>query len=196
MNRLGTGLLVMALFVFVLLPCGAMGSLWTGDVNLKAGFKALDEDDWDPLEDQDEIGVDVDFRMDDWPISVTLGLYGSAEKKEMSGNDVEGKTGEFRIGVRKIWTTDSNMRPFIGGGLVFMTAEIEGVNSYLTPIIIQISDDDRGTGLWISGGVFWTLQEHLNIGFELAVSAAEVTLFNEERRAGGAHAALLIGYHW
>lgn len=195
MNRLVMGVVVALLFVAVS-PVAVKASGWTGNVNLKAGAKALDEDDWEPLEDQNEIGADVDFRMVDWPVSVTVALYGSAQKKEISGMDVEGKTGELRIGIKKIWEPDPSMRPFVGGGIAFISAENEWVNEYLSPLQLKVSDDDQGTGLWVSGGVFWTIKECFNLGFELGLSSVDVTLFNQEKKAGGAHAALLLGYHW
>ncbi len=37
---------------------------------------------------------------------------------------------------------------------------------------------------------------HLNLGIDLAYSMAKVTLFDQKMEAGGAHAALLVGYHW
>lgn len=195
MNRLVIGVVVALLFVAVS-PVAVKASGWTGNVNLKAGAKALDEDDWEPLEDQNEIGADIDFRMVDWPVSVTVALYGSAQKKEISGMDVEGKTGELRIGIKKIWEPDPSMRPFVGGGIAFISAENEWVNEYLSPLQLKVSDDDQGTGLWVSGGVFWTIKECFNLGFELGLSSVDVTLFNQEKKAGGAHAALLLGYHW
>jgi hypothetical protein len=195
MNRLVMGVVVALLFVAVS-PVAVKASGWTGNVNLKAGAKALDEDDWEPLEDQNEIGADIDFRMVDWPVSVTVALYGSAQKKEISGMDVEGKTGELRIGIKKIWEPDPSMRPFVGGGIAFISAENEWVNEYLSPLQLKVSDDDQGTGLWVSGGVFWTIKECFNLGFELGLSSVDVTLFNQEKKAGGAHAALLLGYHW
>jgi hypothetical protein len=195
MNRLVMGVVVALLFVAVS-PIAVKASGWTGNVNLKAGAKALDEDDWEPLEDQNEIGADIDFRMVDWPVSVTVALYGSAQKKEISGMDVEGKTGELRIGIKKIWEPDPSMRPFVGGGIAFISAENEWVNEYLSPLQLKVSDDGQGTGLWVSGGVFWTIKECFNLGFELGLSSVDVTLFNQEKKAGGAHAALLLGYHW
>ena len=35
---------------------------WTGNVNFTLGAKSLDKDDWAPVEDQGELGINVDFR--------------------------------------------------------------------------------------------------------------------------------------
>lgn len=34
---------------------------WTGNVNVFIGVKALDEDDWEPVDMHDQIGVLADF---------------------------------------------------------------------------------------------------------------------------------------
>ncbi|UCE89547.1 MAG: hypothetical protein JSW10_01535 [Pseudomonadota bacterium] len=60
----------------------------------------------------------------------------------------------------------------------------------------NIDDTDSTVGLWVGGGVYWTLKRHFNIGFDLRLSGAEVTLFGKDRQAGGFHSGLILGYHW
>jgi hypothetical protein len=166
---------------------GADTGEWTGNVNFSLGSKALDQDDWEPVEDQGEFGVSVDFGKKDWPVNIVIALYGSGDESSYQGYDVEGTTSEFRVGVQKAWSPSPNMHPFIGGGIALIGAEYK---------VEPVSDDDTGTGLWINGGIFWTLGTAFNLGFELGHSQADVTLFGVDGEAGGGHAAIILGYHW
>ena len=161
---------------------------WTGNVNFTLGSKALDEDDWEPVEDQGEFGIHVDFRKQEWPVNIAIAILGSAADDDYRGIDVEGSTSELRFGVRKIWEPTENMRPFLGGGLGFMSAEwdVEGFGN----------DDDSTLGLWIDGGIYWTINHSFNLGFELGYSEGDVDIAGYDVNAGGGHAALLLGYHW
>lgn len=196
------------LFVFAIFMISAMGSKvyasqqtdWTGNVNFFLGSKTLDDDDWDPLEEQGEFGIKVDFKQRSWPVSIAIDYSYSSDDDDLLiwdpflgfvDLDVEGNTSELSFGVRKIWDHFPIVRPFIGGGIAFIGAEIEE-----SAFGYSISDDDTAMGIWIGGGVYWTVSEHFNIGLDLKWSKAEVTLFDEDFEAGGTHFGLLIGYHW
>lgn len=159
---------------------------WTGNVNFFLGAKAL-EDEWEPAEEQTEFGIEVDFRQKSWPVNIAIDLLGAAGEGDLGGIDFESKTSELNIGVRKIWDKTPHVRPFIGGGISFITGEFEG---------LSLSEDDSAVGFWIGGGVYWTLGEHFNLGLELKFSSAEITIFDVDVNAGGGHFGLLIGYHW
>ena len=164
---------------------------WTGNVNFFLGQKTLEENDWAPADEQAEFGVLVDFKQSHWPVSIAIDLLGSIDKVTVSGVDIEGSTSEFDIGVRKIWeVANSSIRPYIGGGLAFINAEIKatGFNT--------VSQDDNGTGIWLNGGVYWTLGQHFNLGLDLRYSQADVTVFGVDVDAGGTHAGIILGYHW
>ena len=76
--------------------------------------------------------------------------------------------------------------------LAFISAQLETK----TGSFDYVRDSDYGVGLWVSGGVIWTLTEHFNIGFDVRVTGAEVTIFEATRKAGGFHSGLILGYHW
>ncbi|UCD83984.1 MAG: hypothetical protein JSU92_11955 [Deltaproteobacteria bacterium] len=163
---------------------------WTGNVNVFLGAKALDEDDWYPVEEQGEFGVQIDFRPRSWPVNLVIDLLGAYGEDDSLGVKVESITSEFNIGVRKIWEQFAYTRPFIGGGLSFINGEFS-----VEAFDIKVTDDDQGAGLWLGGGVYWTIG-HFNIGLELKASAAEITLFGIDVNAGGGHFGMLIGGHW
>jgi len=133
----------------------------------------------------------VDFKQKNWPISIAIDILGSLDRETISGVEIEGSTSEFDIGIRKIWeVSGSSIRPFIGGGLAYITAELESI----TPV--RVSVEDSGTGIWLNGGVYWTLGQHFNLGIQARYSKAEVTLFGIDGEAGGTHAGVMLGYHW
>jgi hypothetical protein len=174
---------------------------WTGNINVFLGSKTLDDDDWDPIDKQDEFGIKVDFRQRSWPVSIAIEYSYSSDEDDMLiwdpffgyvDLDIEGNTSELCFGVRKIWDHFPMVRPFIGGGIAFISAEFE-----LSALGDSVSDDDTAFGIWIGGGVYWTISEHFNIGLDLKWSEAqEVTLFGVDGEAGGSHFGLLVGYHW
>lgn len=174
--------------------------VWTGNVNGFLGAKILDEDDWAPVDEHIEAGVLIDFRQKSWPISIAIDLLSSYDEEDVSiavlnfgtfDANLEGNTTELNFGVRKIWDNFSIVRPFIGGGIAFINAEVKG-----TALGVSVSDDDTGVGVWFDGGVYFNLTEHFNLGWDVRWSKAEVTLFNIDGEAGGWHLGMLIGYHW
>ena len=177
--------------ILMLFFINANANEWTGNVNFFLGQKTLEENDWAPVDKQAEFGVLVDFKQQNWPVSIALDFLGSTDEATESGVNLEGTTSEFDVGVRKIWeVAGSSIRPYVGGGIAFINAEIKatGFNT--------VSQDDNGTGIWLNGGVYWTLGQHFNLGLDLRYSQADVTLFDVEGKAGGTHAGIILGYHW
>jgi hypothetical protein len=180
-------LAVILMLFFINAPANA----WTGNVNAFLGQKTLDADDWEPIDKQPEFGVLLDFKQQDWPISIAIDFLGSTDDTTVAGVLVEGSTSEFDVGIRKIWEVSGNpIRPYIGGGLAFVNAEIRGT------YIFTVTEEDTGAGIWLNGGFYWTLSQHFNLGFDLRYSQADVTLYNVDVKAGGTHAGILLGYHW
>ncbi|MCG6938222.1 MAG: porin family protein [Gammaproteobacteria bacterium] len=178
--------------VYILFFMNLSGNAWAGNVNFFLGQKTLDKDDWEPVDKQPEFGVLVDFKQQSWPVSIALDFLGSKDETTIAGINVEGNTAELDFGVRKIWDTEnSTIRPYIGGGVAFIRAEVKGT---LSPFTVSV--DDSGAGLWIGGGIYWTLNQSFNLGLDLRYSQADVTLAGTDVKAGGTHAGILLGYHW
>jgi hypothetical protein len=154
------------------------------DVNFVLGNKSLDENDWEPFEDQPELAVCSAFGKADWPVRIALDLMGSRDDRHLLGTTISGSTTEFDVGVRKIWNRNRT-RPFLGGGLAFVTGRIEIGGS-------DIEDD--GGGAWIDGGAFWRLGKRFNIGVEARVSRAEISIGPVDVEAGGDHIGLILGF--
>jgi hypothetical protein len=180
-------LAVILMLFFINAPANA----WTGNANVFLGQKTLDKDDWEPADEQAEFGVLVDFKQIDWPVSIAIDLLGSVDEVTIAGITIEASTSEFDVGVRKIWeVSGSSIRPYIGGGIAFVSAEIKETS------FTNLSVDDSGTGIWLNGGIYWTLGQNFNLGLDLRYSQADVTFFGEDVKAGGTHAGVILGYHW
>lgn len=178
--------------LLTLFVANANAASFTGNVNFFLGQKSLKSADWSPLEDQMAFAVLVDFKQDSWPVSIAIDTLGSYKDTTVSGIKFEGSTGELDFGVRKIWDVSATtMRPYVGGGVAFIRAEIKGSYLYTT-----VSDNDTGIGYWLNGGIYWALTPHFNLGMDLRYSNAKVTLYGLSGEAGGTSAGLIAGYHW
>lgn len=177
-------------------PAAAQETGWTGNANLFLGSKALNKNEWEPANDQAEIGVEVDFRKRDWPVSIAidfLGAYGEGKVYDPFFGEVrlESETDELSVGIRKVWDSAPHARPFIEGGLSLVKA-----TARVSMFGAAIEDSGNGSGYWLGGGIYWTLGEAFNIGLELRASSAKANIFDQDLKAGGGHAGLLLGYHW
>ncbi len=165
---------------------------WNGDLNVVLGAKRLDEDPWKPIDSQPSFGLMFDARQSDWPLNLALDVYYSADKGTASGVTLDGSTTALNFGIRKIWRTAHTMRPFIGVGSSFVEASLKETATGVP----SRSDSDWGAGVWIGGGIYWTLADAFNIGFNLKYTNAKVTLLDERFDAGGRLFGTVIGLSW
>jgi opacity protein-like surface antigen len=174
---------------------------WTGNVSVFLGNKTLNEDDWNPVDDQTEIGFLLDFRPENWPVNIAIDYLDSSEYKiqytPSRSIRIDGITREINIGIRKIFEISPTIHPYIGGGVAYIYGEFETSELFFSPFSITISlDNDAGTGIWVDGGVCWNFAKRWHAGVDLRYSKAEITLFGTDVEAGGFHAGLLAGFHW
>ena len=182
-------LLGIVVIVMVLLSATSHAQQWTGNVNGLLGGKQLDRDDWGSAAAQTEIGILVDFGKTQWPVSIAIDLLRSDIPFAELFSFSDGETTELNLGVRKIWDQRARTRPYIGGGLAIISADISA-----RVLGVFVSENDAGEGLWIDGGVYWTLGEALNVGLDFRYSQADITFSGFDADAGGRHTALLLGY--
>jgi opacity protein-like surface antigen len=175
-----------------------------GHVNFFLGFKQLDSDDWEPVDQQGEVGAVMSFGQDDWPVHIAADVLGSADEEEtidpfFGPVTFTGSTFEVDAGVRKIWKVGSGGKcmPYVGAGLglIAAAAEIEGN-------VASVDADDSAVGFWGGAGVFWRLGSRFNIGLDVRYSTADVDLdfggglVAEDIAAGGFHYGMLLGFGW
>ena len=168
---------------------------WTGNLNVFLGQKALDKDNFEPLDEQTQFGVLLDFKKENWPVSFAIDYLSSSD--DVTENDpftglgmaIELSTTELDVGLRKIFDgSDSRLKPYIGGGIALIDVETElSLSGFFSE---SVKDD--ATGYWLNGGVYWTLGKGFNIGVDLRYSSADI----EDVDIGGTHIGLLLGFHW
>ncbi|HEY0719893.1 MAG TPA: hypothetical protein VGE50_01440 [Gammaproteobacteria bacterium] len=182
------------------------------DINIFLGQKSLDSADWGAgsemgagvsLDEQGEFGILMNFAGYNWPVSIAVDLLGSSDEVDYydtyynSYGRVTASTSELDLGVRKVFGIyGTSLHPYVGGGLALVTGTIEDQVFYVG----SYDDSDSGTGLWLNGGIFWSIG-HFNIGLDARYSEADVTLLSYYGNpvtvnAGGSHAGLIVGYSW
>jgi len=164
-----------------------------GHVNLFLGQTNLRSGDWAPLEQQNAYGLEIDFRKWSWPFHIAIDAIGSDKEEDLlvpgTGRVVRhsAEVSELDLGVRKYWDHRPLFHPFVGGGVSLVTAEMQSLG---------VEDDGDGVGFWLNAGISLAWTEHFNMGIEVRYSMAEVTLFGEDRTAGGLTWGGLIGFRW
>jgi hypothetical protein len=180
--------------VLLFVPGSALAG--KGEVNFFLGQKALDEDDWAPVEDQGEFGAEMSWAGPEWPVSIATDVLFSADEQDLidpffgGTATLTGATSELDVGVRKIWGTKA-VRPYLGGGLAIVNAVVE-----FEEFGLSVDEEETGLGAWFGGGVFWRLGKKFNIGFSARWSGAEVDFGGVDVEAGGTHFGLLLGFGW
>ena len=165
----------------------------SGHISGYIGLKSMNSSDWlDDLDTHFAMGVLFDIKKDSWPISIALDIFDTGDKNEHDGMEDLGHTTEFQLGVRKIFMNqDSNIQPYIGGGVSFMYAELEfEVNNTIT------KQDDRDVGGWLGAGMCYEINPRFVLGLDVRYSHGEVILFDKERDAGGIFTGITGGFHF
>lgn len=186
-----------AISLSVLLMLGtthAQGDEWTGNISGIIGQKDLEEKDWPEHDEHGAIGMLLDVKKKDWPISIAIDLFGTGDEDKSSNPRYEGYTAEANIGLRKIFQLpiqNCRLRPYIGGGIALINAEEKMTTTQLTR-----SDEDSDTGYWLGIGSYYTVSERFHVGIDVRYSEAQVDLFEEEREVGGMMSGITVGYRW
>jgi hypothetical protein len=171
---------------------------YNGDLNLFVGQKWVTQSQWTPVAEQPQLGLMLAFGEERLSVHFSMDAFYS-RKNVTSPNPavdslVGASSGEFSIGVRKIWNLGAT-RPHLGGGATFidLSEELDGPSG-------RQSYSDHAYGAWIDAGISWRLAKHLNLGIETRYSKADAEIGKvfEPRSvdAGGFYAGLLIGYGW
>jgi len=195
------------LFVFALCVTpdfSYAADLFDGNINFLIGQKILNESDWEPYDSQTEYGVNLNFRPTTcgttWPVYVEVAYLSSSDDQEISGYDfdlgdvtanAEARTTELRLGAKYIFGSYEIIHPYVAAGIARIKGEVE-----VTAYGVSASMDDSAVGFYLTGGCYWTIAEHFNLGAEFGYSNANVEIADYEVKAGGVHLLGLIGYHF
>jgi hypothetical protein len=164
----------------------------SGHVGGFFGGKKMKSGDWPDIDTHFSMGVIFDIKKDSWPVSIALDITDTGGKHKHDGLEDLGHTTEYHLGIRKIFVKrDSDIQPYIGGGVSLMYAEQE-----LATIGSTTTQDDRAVGGWVGAGMYYEINPRFVLGFDVRFSHGEVNLFGKERDAGGIHAGITGGYQF
>ena len=185
---------LLGLMLILAMAAAATPALAEGNANFVLGLRWLDEDDWEPVEEQGVFGVTVDFGKNDWPVNLAAGLMISGKEEDVGALDLTGTISELSFGVLKTWEkgSDGKTRPFFGGGLSFLSAEIEidGPGG-------SVSEDDNSGAIYAQGGVYWRIGSRFNIGGDVRVLfGSDLEALGIEGDADYFQLGLLLGWGW
>lgn len=172
------------------------GEYRSSQIDLYVGARALDKDDWSPVEDQTAVGLQYVHEGHDAPVGFEFALSVSEKSKDnvavgASTVDVTGKTGELAAGVHKTFLKDgSRFHPYVGGGLAAIQAKFHGEGSTGG----SAEDDDTSGALYVHGGVEFDLGPAFLIGLDLRLlGGSSITLFGVNGDADYGQLALVLG---
>jgi hypothetical protein len=162
--------------------------------NVMLGAKALARDDWDPVEWQGLLAVQVDVQPDGWPVALAINMMGSSDydrRTVMNVGTVEtyGGVTELQLGVAGLLELPGHTTLYSGGGGSFGSA--------LRATWTAASEREEwgwGAGTWAHAGAFWTIGS-FNIGLGGGWSWVPLELDDHYVDAGGWRFGLLLGGH-
>lgn len=166
---------------------GIASARTVGDLNFVIGQKFFDDDEWGSIDEHDAFGIELTWGNADWPFLIATDIIYSTTDENVLGVDIDGTTIEFDFGVRKIWQR-GNARPYIGGGLAYISGEIDFAGSKIL--------DESELGGWVGGGVYWRVGRRFNIGAALRYSSAETDIPGGDLNLGGTTFGLTLGWGW
>jgi hypothetical protein len=168
----------------------------TGRGGLYFGSKSLNHSDWGNLDSQGAWGINLDVKDTTWPLWITGSyLYSSDEEtvitsaSPLTTHDIEGKTSEIHLGVKKDFYPVKIARVSIAGGPAYINASLDNA----TPP--HNNDSDGTIGYWAGAETLIHIG-YIGLGLSYNYSQANVTLFNQSVEAGGSNLAFSFGFGW
>lgn len=143
-------------------PASQLEQMSSRHVTFLVGERMLDEDDWDPVEDQWAGGVEVDGTDPDSGHGYEVGMTYSRDDDDDGPVDVEGNTFDVYGGYRYTFRPDERaIHPYLSAGLAVIRAEAE----VDTPVGNN-SDDDISPGAYVRAGIAFDLSEQFRLGVD------------------------------
>jgi len=154
-------------------------------ISIYLGQRNLDEDDWEPVEEQPMFGIEYAHETYGSAVGFEVGIMGSKDDDEVGGVDVEGRTGELYGGIRKTFGEDV-VRPCLGAGLSVIKAKAE---------VGSQDDDDSAAAVYAHGGISFFLSESFFIGLDLRILfSGDLEIAGSDVDADYGQLAFLMGF--
>jgi hypothetical protein len=179
----------------VFVPAPAQAAT-TGRGGLYFGTKSLNNSDWGPLDSQAAWGVNLDVKDEAWPVWIAAGYMTSRDRETLItslspyvSTEIEGKTTEVRLGLKKDFLPLSRVLLSLSGGPAYMSGELE---SSVAPFN---SDADSTVGAWAGADIIFNLR-FVSLGVSYLYSSGTIKLFGNSVEVGGSNLAFSIGFGW
>ena len=148
------------------------------------GQRSLDDDDWDPVEDQGVFGLEFSHRVSN--VGWEVGFMGSSDTGRAGSTKTEGQMKELYGGLR-VGFGDDVVRPYVGVGVSLFSSELKVSGSN--------SDDDTGVGAYVHGGVTVDLNPSVYVGLDVrALLGPELSVSGFDRDTDYRQIALVLGF--
>ncbi len=156
------------------------------NLNVIIGQRTLEDDLWEPNDEQFTVGLEMDTYRRDQFIGLDAGFhYGDDD----TGGGF-GQTTEVFLGARKTFSLgQTDIHPYLAVGASYIWA----TNGVSQPPNI-VAEQDSSLGLYGRGGVYWTLGDMLNVGVDVrALVGTDIEAFGADT-ADYVQIAALIGW--
>ena len=178
--------------VLMMVMFGSVFTATEANFNVMLGAKLLAQDEWDPVDQQDLLAVQIDVRPDDWPLALAVNMVGSSDYDRRTVANVGtvetyGGVTELQLGIAGLWALPGHTTLYAGGGGTFAS----GLRETWTAASERV-DWGYGVGTWAHAGVFWTIGS-FNLGLGGGWSWVPMELDNQNIDAGGWRFGLLLG---
>ena len=156
------------LLASALLAAGCAGTFHDpgSRVAFQAGVRQLDEDDWEPLENQTLIGVEGVVLDRDTGLGGELGFDYSWDDDDAIAFglpfEFEGEVWTLYGGLRQTFFVGERLQPYVAFGAALARAEIEASTGGASA-----SDDDTTVGLYVRGGADVFVTDTFFLGVDL-----------------------------
>jgi hypothetical protein len=164
------------------------------EVNLNAmlGAKLLDHDEWDPVDAQGLLAVQMDITPDGWPLAIAVNMLGSNDydRRSVAGAgtvETYGGVTELQAGVAGLLELPARTTFYAGAGGSFASA-VQATSTRES----EREDWGWGVGTWAHAGVFWTFGS-FNLGAGGGWSWVPMEVDDRRIDAGGWRFGLLLG---
>lgn len=162
------------------------------NINAMLGFKLLNHQDWQPVDEQGLLGVQVDVRPDEWPVAIAVNVMASSDYDRrtvmnVGTVDTYGGETELQLGLAGLLPLPGHTTLYAGAGVSFASA-LRATSTAAS----EREDWGYGIGGWAHAGAFWTIGA-FNLGFGAGWSWVPLTLDHQEVDAGGWRFGILLG---
>lgn len=162
-------------------------------VHTKAYFggKAINADAWSEQDGHGSIGLLTDIRTGFHGVRIAVDLFGSGSEDDTTSQIKGTYTAEAQVGLRKSFELQSNIQPYVGGGINLAYATQTNNDGSGNK-----EQEDMDTGYWLNGGVDYLVTDQITVGIDLRYATSNVELFDEAIELDALSTGVSLGYRW